>query len=339
MEVIAEIGKNFVNQEEPQPLPVLLANAKHLIDEAVKAKVDTVKFQVHNVSDEIVPDIKIRAPHFDQDRYEWVKRNTYPVEFWHELNQYCREVGVDFLATPMSRGAAEILDEVGVDRWKIGSADITDFVLLDYVRDTGKPVILSSGMSTLEELKTAYDYVAEKVVDITILHCVSMYPCPVEKLNLATIWFLKVQFPQAKIGFSDHSVGIEGPLMALSLGAEVIEKHFTLDRKSWGPDHKVSLEPEELRELMARVRDRDWIRSTDEALGTETKFLRQEESQYRPSFRKGLYCARDIESTELWHPDMMVALRPKLPNARPASEYPDFLGKFTGTTYKQNDPV
>src|SRR3990167_10262637 len=191
VEVICEIGKNFVTTEEKQPLSMLLENTKELIREAKKSDADVCKFQIHNVNDEIHPEAHITSPHFDQDRYEWVKRNTYPVEFWQELKNYCDEIEIEFLSTPMSKDAAILLENLGVKRYKIGSGDLLDFVMLDYIRNTGKPVIISSGMSSIQELRLAYNYLAEKVKDITIMHCVSNYPCKLEDLNLLTIPYLK----------------------------------------------------------------------------------------------------------------------------------------------------
>lgn len=320
VEIVAEIGKNFVISEKEEALGILTARAYDLIEAAKKAGCDTVKFQVHNFEDEVLP---------ESSRYDWVKRNTYPVEFWWDVKESCRENKINFLATPMSRGAAILLDEIGVDRWKIGSGDILDFVMLDYIRDSGKPVILSSGMSSFEELKMSYEFLREKTKDISILHCVSLYPCSFELLNLNTIPFFKKQFPEAKIGFSDHSLSIEASLRAVPLGAEIIEKHFTLDRNSWGPDHKVSLLPKEMSMLVRRIKKGRLLesQSLDFMLGVETKYVQHEEEKFRPIFRKGLYATRDIREGEIIEPEMMYAMRPKFPNALSSEDYSKVLGK------------
>ena len=338
MKIIAEIGKNFVTTEAEEPLEHLLIKAKHLIFEAKNCGCDVVKFQVHCVEDEIHPEAKIISPHFDHDRYAWVKRNTYPADFWFEIKEYCREIGIEFLATPMSRGAAIILDEIGVDSWKIGSGDILDFVMLDYIRDSGKPVIISSGMSSLEELKKAYNYLRERIEDITILHCVSQYPCPLECLNLLTITFLQDEFPGAKIGFSDHSTGIEGSLMAVYLGAEVIEKHFTMSRDAWGPDHKVSLQPEEMFRLVYKIKNDQLMKPTAQALGVETKYIQKGEEKFRPAFRKGLYASRDIKKGEPMVPDMVYAMRPTN-GALPSEHYPVVMKMKAVKDYKQYEKI
>lgn len=328
IEVICEIGKNFVTTPQEESQDELLKRAKNLIVAAKMAGADIAKFQCHVAEDEIYPDAHLISPHFDQDRLSWVKRNSYPAEFWWKIKEYCREAEIEFLATPMSRGAAMLLnEEIGMDRWKIGSGDILDFVMLDYIRDTNKPIILSSGMSSFEELKKSYDYLSEKADDISILHCVSAYPCLPEALNLNTISFLRKNFPKARIGFSDHSLGIESSLMAVQLGAEIIEKHFTFDRNAWGPDHKVSLLPDEMTRLIYRIKNDRLIKPTHRIMGIETKYIRDEEMGFRPIFRKGLYAARELREGEMISPDMIFALRPKLLVAHPSEDYPQFIGK------------
>lgn len=334
VEVIAEIGKNFCITEEPESLEVLLERAKLLILEAKKAGADTVKFQTHNYLDEVHPEAKLISPHFEQDRYKWVKRNTYPSDFWLDLKEYCHEIGVGFLVTPMSRGAAYLVDGI-TDRWKIGSGDLTDFVLLDYIRDYHKPIILSSGMSSFQELKKAYDFVKEKTEDVTVLHCVSNYPCPLEDLNLLTIPFLKKHFP--KVGFSDHSLEVSTGLMAVQMGAEVIEKHFTLDRNAWGPDHKCSLLPHEFAQMVKEIREGQ-IEIPKEALGVATKFINEEEMKFRKVFRKGLYAGRDIKKGEFIAREDVLALRPK-GEASPSNTYESHVEKFAKKDYKQYDPI
>lgn len=328
VEIIAEIGKNFVVTEEPENETMLFIRAKNLIIAAYNVGVRVMKFQVHNIDDEIHPlAVAVVSPHFDQKRYDWVKRNTYSAEFWWKIKEFCRELGVEFLATPMSRGAAEILDhEVGVDRWKIGSGDILDFVMLDYIRDSGKPVILSSGMSTLGELVQAYQFLKEKTNDVSILHCVSAYPCELYDLNLNTILFLKEKFG-CKIGFSDHSLGIQGSLMAVKLGAEIIEKHFTLDRTAFGPDHKVSLLPEEMDKLIGRILNNDLLEVSHEALGKYDKVLNYEEQKFRQVFRKGLYASRDMKEGEILDIHDIISLRPVLEGSLASENYPQFVGK------------
>jgi len=344
IEIVFEIGKNFVTTKKEQPTEVLLKEVRKLIDSAKDCGAKIVKFQVHSVEDEIHPNINITSPHFDQDRYTWVKRNSYNAEFWWAVKAYCQAVGVEFLATPMSRGAAELLnEEVGVERWKIGSGDILDFPMLDYIRDTGRPIILSSGMSTLEELRMSYEYLKEKTDDITILHCVSQYPCPRERLNLNTIPFLKKEFPEARIGFSDHSNDPISAPIAVALGAEIVEKHFTLDKNAWGPDHITSIDSEQMKWMV------DKINRTSEnkfkpykfevILGKEGKFINGVEETFRPIFRKGLYAAYDIKKNQMFESEMLMSLRPQDVNAEPSWKYPEFLGTFADRDFKKYEAI
>lgn len=336
IEVVAELGKNFITTEKDQSLEELLDNAKLLILKAKEAGCKVVKFQVHS-DDEIHPNSKLISPHFNKDRGEWVKRCTFPLGFWESISYECSNHGLEFLCTPMSRGAAELIDMVGISRWKIGSADITDFVLLDYIRDSGKPVILSTGMSTIQEVERAYQYVSEKVEDITILHCVSQYPCPLEDLNLATIPFLKRRFPKAKIGLSSHCLNIEGSLMAVYLGARLIESHFTLDRSSFGPDHQVSLLPDEMKELIYRINSGEMLKPSDSALGIYTKYIQEEEMKYRSVFKKRLFASYDILKGELIYPDLICAMRADF--GLTAEQYPNFIGKESEKDYKQYEEI
>ena len=339
--IICEIGKNFVISEQEENIDVLLKRTEDLILKAKECGCNTAKFQVHCVDDEILPDSNLISPHFNQDRYEWIKRNTYSIDFWWQVKEYCREIGIEFLATPMSRGAAILLnEEIGVDRWKIGSADILDFVMLDYIRDTNKPIILSSGMSSFEELKKSYEFLKEKTNDISILHCVSQYPCPIENLNLNTIKFLKREFPKVKIGYSSHYIGIEDALIAINLGAEIIEKHFTLSRSNWGADHKVSILPDEMKELVNRIRNNEKINLVKyhKALGIETKWIQLEEMEFRKVFRKGLYAGCDIKQGDIFEWDMIYAMRPQN-GVKPSENYYQFLGNRASRNYKKYEII
>ena len=256
--IVCEIGKNYVTTKHPESEEVLLKKAKELVDVAVEVRADVCKFQWHEL-DEIHPSAKITSPHFNQDRYEWVKRNVMSDSWWWELRLHCDKRGIEFLATPMSLGAAERMDDrLGTERWKVASGDILDFPMLEYMRDSGKHIILSSGMSSLEELKKSYNFIStDPLQKITILHCVSRYACPIENLNLSTIPFLQKEFPKAEIGFSSHCLDIRGSFLAYKLGAKIIEQHLTLDRNFWGPDHRVSLLPNEFKKMVDLIKNNE----------------------------------------------------------------------------------
>ena len=292
--VVAEIGKNFIQTEVERPVGEYLENAKALVKAAKDSGADAVKFQTHNVEDEQL-NIHVVSPHFKgADRYSWVTRNTNatPLDgFWRPLKAYCDELGIIFHSTPMSRGAAMKLNQLGVELWKVGSGDILDFVTLDYMAATGKPIILSSGMSTIEEIDQAIGFLKRRKAKVVLLHCVSKYPCPPEQLNLGTIGFLKERY-QIPIGFSDHSIGIDSALAGVALGAQVIEKHFSFGRDLWGADHKVSMTPDELKALVTGIRELEANPAKKEeylgkeivksGMGSGAKVLQEDEAVFRP---------------------------------------------------------
>lgn len=350
--IIADAGKNFIQSEDEKSVEEYLNNAKNLADEAKRAGADAIKFQTHNAEDEQL-NINVVSPHFKgSDRYSWAMRNTNstPIErFWKPLKKHCDEIGIIFFSTPMSRGAAKILDEVGVDLWKIGSGDILDFPMLDFMRRSEKPIIISSGMSTLEETETATNFLRAKNSNVALLHCVSKYPCPPEDLNLKTIEFYKERF-NMPIGFSDHSIGTDSALAAVALGAKIIEKHFSLSRDLWGSDHKVSLTPHEMKNLVDGTKEIlinpakrvEILRSgiVQAGMGEKTKILQEGEAVFRPLFRKSLMAGQDIPAGTLITAEMLFAMRPQqYAGGLPSEQYEEIIGKKLAKDLKKYDPI
>ena len=348
--IIAEIGKNFIQTEDERSADKYLENAKELIRLAKESGADAVKFQTHNFEDEQLP-VNVISPHFKgADRYSWVKRNTEatPLEFWKEIKKYCDEIGILFFSTPMSCGAAKILNQAGVNLWKVGSGDILDFVMLDYLARTGKPIIFSSGMSTLEETDATVNFLKKRNAQFALLHCVSKYPCPPQELKIETINFLEERY-NLPIGFSDHSIEITSALIAASMGAKIIEKHFSLDRGLWGADHKVSLNPQEFKEMSASIRriENNFILKEKIASayknnfsGNNVKALQDDEAVFRPYFRKSLMAGKNILAGEKITSDMLYAMRPQMyACGLPSEEYENVLGKTAVKNLKKYDPV
>ncbi|MCA9478559.1 MAG: N-acetylneuraminate synthase family protein [Nanoarchaeota archaeon] len=347
---IAEIGKGFIQTKEDKTVSEYLQNAKELVLKAKESGADAAKFQIHHLEDEQL-NVHVVSPHFkESDRYAWVKRNeeSTPFEsFWKPIIQYCKELNITFMVTPMSRGAAQILDPVDIPIWKIGSGDMLDFVLIDYLSKKNKPIIISSGMSTFDEVKKAVTFVEKRTKEVTLLHCVSKYPCPLEELNLQTITYYKDQFPDIEIGFSDHSLGFEGVLIAVALGATVIEKHFSTSREHWGSDHKVSLLPEEFSEMVKEVRAIEneeekkkeiLEKANDILLGKNQKIMNKEEEKFRFYFRKNLVASRDLTAGTTISPEHIYAMRPKAEfNAYPSQDYEQIIGKKTKKDLKKYD--
>lgn len=349
--VIAEAGKNFIQTEEEKSVEEYLRNAMQLVDEAANAGADAIKFQTHNAEDEQL-NINVVSPHFKgSDRHAWITRNNKATplnEFWKPLKQHCDKRSIIFFSTAMSRGAAKILDEAGVNFWKIGSGDILDFVTLDYMRESGKPIILSSGMSTLEEVDKAVNFLRKKNKRVALLHCVSKYPCPPEDLKIKTMEFFKNRYDMP-VGFSDHSIEIDTVLVATALGAKIIEKHFSLDRALYGADHKVSLTPQEFTSLCKGVRELenspnkrdDFLKNHPEYLqDTAEKVLQEGEAIFRPLFRKSLMAGRDIKAGETITAEMLYAMRPQqYAGGLPSEEYENILDKTAIRDLKKYDPI
>ncbi len=337
--VIAEIGKNFIQTPEEQKPEEYLKNATELVMLAKEAGADAVKFQTHNLEDEQYG-VDVWSPHFSgSDRYNWVKRNerVTPLSFWQELKKTCKVSGITFFSTPMSRGAAQKLQEVGVPFWKVGSGDILDFVMLDFLATTEKPIIISSGMSTLEEIDKAVGFLQKRDCVLALLHCVSKYPCPPEELNLKTIEFFKERY-NIPIGFSDHSIGYESALASVAMGAKIIEKHFSLSRDLWGSDHKISLTPEEFGEMVRKIRAGETVRLT--SYGERAKILQEDEAVFRPIFRKSLVAAHDIKKGTVLSKDMVYAMRPQgYLKGLPSEEYERVIGQAIVRDLKKYESI
>lgn len=232
VEYIAEIGKNFIDSTNvQQTIGDCLLLAKRMVFHAKRAGATVAKFQTHVWKDEQ------KKRDGSRSRWSQINENLTPLEFWEELESYCRSIDIEFLITPMSKLAAQKVEHL-VKRWKVSSADIVDFKLLEYLKSTGKPIILSLGMTTSEQAEKAINYLGNQIQFIN--YCISLYPCPIYKIDLSNLIKLGGKY-ELPVGFSDHSLSVEVPALAVRMGAVAIEKHFTYDRNAYGPDHKVSL--------------------------------------------------------------------------------------------------
>lgn len=341
--IIAEIGKNFIQTEDERPISEYLANAKKLVDAAKDAGCDAVKFQTHEVEDEVL-NIDFTSPHFKaKDRYSWVMRNTKatPVDaFWKPIKKHCDARGIAFFSTPMSRKAAQKLNKIGVPFWKVGSGDIFDYVLLDYLAETGKPIIFSTGMASLAELDGVIRYL-EKRSPLVMLYCISKYPAPKEYFNLATIERLREKYPHAIVGFSDHSLGHDVALAAVKLGARVVEKHFSFSRDLWGADHKVSMTPSEMKEFVRLVRAGAYKdASADAYYGKKDKELEGAKNQFRPYFHKSLMAGEDLPKGAVITKNAVYAMRPQMHAGGISSDrFPEIVGRKVKHALKKYDPI
>lgn len=244
--IIAEIGINHNGD---------LGIAKQMIDAAVHAGVDAVKFQKRT------PDISTPLEQQNQMRetpwgYISYLEYRYKVEFNEEqyraIDRYCREKGIAWLTSVWDQPSVDFMEQFSTPAYKIPSASLTDWALIRKARATGKPLILSSGMSTMEQIRKGVEIAGEK--DLVLMHCTSTYPCEPEELNLKMIETLRREFPEIPIGYSGHEVGLVPSAVAVALGACMVERHLTLDRAMWGSDQAASVEPGGFERLVKYIR-------------------------------------------------------------------------------------
>jgi N-acetylneuraminate synthase/N,N'-diacetyllegionaminate synthase len=282
---------------------------KALIDAAVKAGADAVKFQTFKAERVSSPaarkaDYQRQATDTAESQLDMLRQLELPPEAHHELRTVCQQRGILFLSTAFDEQSVDLLDEIGVPVFKIGSGEITNWPLLQYIAQKGKPIILSTGMSFLSEIDQAVRILQSAGCDqLILLHCVSNYPANPADVNLNAIKTLANAF-NVPVGFSDHTPGIEISLGAVALGASVIEKHFTIDRNLPGPDHKASLEP---KELIALVKG---IRSLESAFGDGRKMPAPTERDTRQVARRSLVLKYEVKAGDLIEASMLTALRP-----------------------------
>jgi sialic acid synthase SpsE len=242
--IIAEIGMSHDGS---------LGQAKAFIDAAAEIGVDAVKFQTHIAEAETLKDAPTPPYFTDEPRYEYFKRTAFNLEQHIILKNHAESKGLEFISSPFSIEAVELLENVGVSTYKIPSGEVTNLPLLERVAKTGKQILLSSGMSSYSELDEAVDGIQRYNKNLVILQCTSKYPCPLEDVGLNLLEEFKKRY-KLPVGLSDHTLGIYAPLAAVVLGATVIEKHFTISKKLYGPDAKYSLEPHEFKQLVDGIR-------------------------------------------------------------------------------------
>ena len=301
--IIAEAGVNHNGS---------LDRAKDMVKVAAKAGVDAIKFQTFRAEalvtkDAIKADYQIKASGQSETQFEMLKKLELSVESHLELMECCRLNQIEFLSTPFDLTTIDLLVKMGLKKWKIPSGEITNLPYLRKIASLGQEIILSTGMSDLGEIKNAINVFITSGIspeDITILHCNTEYPTPMQDVNLNAMQTIKSAFPGIHVGYSDHTEGIEVPIAAVALGASIIEKHFTLDKNMEGPDHKASLEPDELK-AMVRA-----IRNIEKALGNGIKKPSSSELKNKPVARKSIVAARDIRKGEVFTEENLTVKRP-----------------------------
>ncbi len=324
--IIAEAGVNHNGSMEL---------ARQLIDVAKESGADIVKFQTAK-ADSLVSKHAAMAEYQKRNigeetsQKEMLQKLLLGFESFIGLKNYCDEVGMGFLSTPFDIESIRFLNELQ-DFWKIPSGEITNYPYLVEIARTNKPVIMSTGMSTLEEIQEAVALLRSNGTnDIRLLHCNTQYPTPFKDVNLSAMRTIE-EVTGCKCGYSDHTLGIEVPIAAVAMGATVIEKHFTLDRTMEGPDHKASLEPKELKEMVSA------IRNIEVAIGNGEKKVSDSERENLTVARKSIVAKRKIQRGEVFTEENLTTKRPG--NGINPMKWNDILGTVAKRAFDEDECI
>lgn len=329
--IIAEAGVNHNGD---------LSAAKRLVEVAAKAGADFVKFQSFIATECVSKDApkakyqQKNAQDKAESQLEMIKKLELSKQDHIELIAHCEKCGVKFLSTAFDLPSIALLNELGLEIFKIPSGEITNLPYLKSIAKLDKKVILSTGMSDLNEIKAALKVLVKfgtKRENIAILHANTAYPTPIKDVNLRAILTLKKHFPRHKIGFSDHSLGINAPIGAVALGASIVEKHFTLDKSLPGPDHKASLNPNELEMMVKSIRDLEMM------LGNGVKKMTKSEKENIKIARKSLVAKIFIKKGEKFSEENLTTKRPG--SGISAMLYDKFLGKIAKKNYEKDELI
>jgi len=300
--IIAEAGVNHNGS---------LEIARRMVDAAVDANADAIKFQTFK-AEEVVSKFAAKAEYqrkttnADESQLEMIKKLELNADAHKGLIKYCRKKNIIFLSTPFDLDSIDLLNNLGLEIFKIPSGEIINLPYLRKIGGLKKRIILSTGMADMGEIEDALDVLTASGTpkeDITVLHCNTEYPTPFEDVNLNAMLTIRDAF-KVKVGYSDHTLGIEIPIAAVALGARVIEKHFTLDKNMKGPDHKASLEPKELKTMV------EAIRNIKKALGDGVKKPSPSELKNKLIARKSIVAAKSIKASEIFTADNLTVKRP-----------------------------
>lgn len=325
--IIAEAGVNHNGS---------LETALALAGSAKRAGADCVKFQTFR-SERCISRYAEKASYQkrncgrEQSQLDMVKGLELPFDGFVRLKSYCDRVGIVFLSTPFDLESIAFLDAIDMPFWKIPSGEVTDFPYLQAIAQTKKPVVMSTGMCDMDEIGAAIEVLRENgTPKITLLQCNTEYPTPYEDVNLRAMQTMRDAFG-VEAGYSDHTRGIIVPIAAAALGAVIIEKHFTLDRTMEGPDHKASLEPDELAEMVRS------IRTAERALGDGNKRLSPSEAGNRAAARKSIVAARPIQKGQVLAPELLAVKRPG--TGISPMRWREVLGKRAGRDYQADELI
>ena len=320
--IVAEVGLNHNGQ---------LLLAKKLVDIAAESGADAVKFQKREIADILTKDA-LEQPYLKPTSWgktygEHREALELSNEEFEELSDYCKEKGVIFFASAWDKKSADFIEKLDVPAFKIASADLTNLPLLKHISKKGIPIILSTGMSTIEEIEDAVNLIGEHNDELILLHCVSTYPSEFKGLNLRVMNALKERF-DVLVGYSGHERGIAVSEASVALGAVMVERHFTIDRTLPGPDHAASLEPTGLEKL---VRD---IRNIELSMGDSAKKIHRDEKPIRDKLAKSLVASRDIAKGTVITEEMLTTKSPG--TGLPSKHYYTVPGKKAKRDIKED---
>lgn len=327
--IIAEAGVNHNGS---------LELAKQLVDKAVEAGVDYVKFQA-GIPELVASKFARKAEYqkattgAQESQLDMIRKITLTPRQQRQLAAYCRETGARYLCTPFDLPSIELLQELGMQLWKIPSGEITNYPYLKVIAQTGLPVIMSTGMADMKDIGEALEVLTKYGTPrnkITLLHCTTEYPAPKDEVNLLAMKTLKECFG-VETGYSDHTQGIEIPIAAVAMGARVIEKHFTLDRNMEGPDHKASLEPHELKSMV------ECIRNVEKALGDGIKKVTASEFKNKVIARKSIVAFRNIAAGEVFSEENLITKRPA--NGLSPMRWEEVIGQIAKRDFQEDEPI
>lgn len=327
--IIAEAGVNHNGD---------ITLAKKLIDVAYRAGVDAVKFQTFKANNVVSKyaqkaDYQKETTNENESQFEMIKKLELNEKIHHELINYCDNKNILFLSTPFDIESIDLLYKLGMKIFKIPSGEITNLPYLRHIGSLGKEIILSTGMADLGEIEDALDILITSGTpkeNITILHATTEYPCPIEEVNLRAMQTISEAF-KIRVGYSDHTNGIEVPIAAVAMGAVVIEKHFTLDKTMEGPDHKASLEPEELIKMVKA------IRNIEKSLGNGIKKPSPSEVKNIIIARKSIVASCQIRQGEILSSDNITIKRPG--NGINPMRFDEIIGSIALKDYSEDELI
>ena len=327
--IIAEAGVNHNGSIE---------TAKQLIDVAIDAGADFVKFQTFKAGT-LVTSTANKAEYQknltdkSETQFEMIKKLELDQSAHEELIKYCEQKSIRFLSTAFDHDSIDLLSELGIPLYKIPSGEITNLPYLRHISRMDKPIIMSTGLSRMDEVRAAMDVLLDANVkkdDLTILHCNTEYPTPMADVNLRAMLTIRDELG-VKVGYSDHTLGIEIPIAAAAMGATVIEKHLTLDRTQPGPDHGASLEPEELKAMVAA------IRNIEKAIGDGVKKPSPSEIKNIPIARKSIVAKKHIKKGEYFSEDNLTVKRPG--TGISPMKWDTYIGNSADMEYQMDDLI